>query len=67
MLAKAYSIVRGSRKKEEVPLDGFFAICAPLIGVISPSDYPRTMGWQLTPAKAEDEVAFNIALSAALS
>jgi hypothetical protein len=36
MLAKAYSIVRGSREKEEAPLDEFFKIAAPLIAVIPP-------------------------------
>ena len=56
MLAKAYSIVRGSREKEDVPLDGYFEICAPLIGVIPPNEYQQKMGWQLTPARADDEV-----------
>lgn len=36
MLAKAYSIVRGSREKEDAPLDEFFKLCTPLIGVIQP-------------------------------
>jgi hypothetical protein len=39
ILAKAYSIVRGSRENEDVPLDGFFEVCAPLIGIIPPSEY----------------------------
>ena len=40
MFAKAYSILRGNREKEVcVPLDGFFEICAPLIGVIPPDEY----------------------------
>jgi hypothetical protein len=56
MLAKAYSILRGNREKEEVPLDEFFNICAPLIGIIPPEEYQKMMGWQLTPAKADDEV-----------
>ena len=57
MLAKAYSILRGSREKEDVPLDEFFMICAPLIGVIPPEEYPQMMGWQLGPAKADDVVS----------
>ena len=57
MLAKAYSILRGSREKEDVPLDGFFKICAPLIGVIPPEEYQQKMGWQLIPARADDEVS----------
>ena len=56
MLAKAYSIVRGSREKEDVPLDGFFEICAPLIGIIPPDEYPLRMGWHVGPANADDEV-----------
>ena len=56
MLAKAYSIVRGSREKEDVPLDEFFKICAPLIGVIPPEEYQQMMGWQLVPARADAEV-----------
>lgn len=58
MLAKAYSILRGSREKEEVPLDTFFALCAPIIGVVSPEQYQQVMGWQLAPADIHDEVGF---------
>jgi hypothetical protein len=39
MLATAYSIVRGSREREDAPLDEFFKICAPLIEVIPPEEY----------------------------
>ena len=45
-------------EKEDVPLDRFFEICAPLVGIISPSEYQQTMGWQLSPAKAGDEVCY---------
>lgn len=55
MLAKAYSIVRGNREKEEAPLDAFFMICAPIIGVIPPEEYPQRMGWLLGPARDGDE------------
>lgn len=54
ILAKAYSTLRGSREKEDAPLDEFFRLCAPRIGVIPPDQYQRTMGWQLIPANAGD-------------
>lgn len=57
MLAKAYSILRGNREKDEVPLDEFFNICAPMIGIIPPDQYLQVMGWQLGPARADDEVS----------
>lgn len=47
ILAKSYSIVRGNREKSEAPLDQFFALCAPLIGVIPPEMYLQQMGFQL--------------------
>lgn len=58
MLAKAYSILRGCREKDEVPLDDFFNICAPRIGVVPPQHYVQMMGWQLGPAKAGDAVCY---------
>ena len=67
MLAKAYSILRGNREKEDVPLDEFFKICAPLIGVIPPDEYQQRMGWQLGPARADDEVRVHIHTSFTLS
>ena len=56
ILAKAYSNLRGSREKEEAPLDGFLTICAPMIGVIPPNEYQEMMGWKLSPAKEDDVV-----------
>jgi len=58
MLAKAYSVVRGSREKEDAPLDEFLGLCAPLIGVITPDEYQQVMGWKLTPADQDDKVSF---------
>nr|ADB11119.1 mating-type 1-1 protein [Pseudocercospora musae] len=55
ILAKAYSIVRGCREKKDAPLDEFFAICAPLIGVIPPEEYLQRMGWQLSPPQDGDQ------------
>ncbi|GIZ37941.1 hypothetical protein CKM354_000136900 [Cercospora kikuchii] len=49
LLAKAYSVVRGSGEKKDAPLDEYFAICAPLIGIIPPEMYLESMGWQVLP------------------
>ena len=43
MLAKAYSIVRGSREKEDLPPDEFFKTCAPLIGVVPPEEHQQSV------------------------
>ena len=56
LLAKAYSIVRGCGEKKDAPLDDFFAICAPLIGIIPPESYLQAMGWQLSPPQDGDQV-----------
>ncbi|KAI7496777.1 hypothetical protein KC367_g6432 [Hortaea werneckii] len=55
ILAKAYSILRGGRDKDEAPLDEFFRLCAPRIGVIPPGLYQQMMGWQLIPAKEGEQ------------
>nr|QEJ80706.1 putative MAT1-1-1 protein [Teratosphaeria gauchensis] len=55
ILAKAYSILRGSREKEDAPLDEFFRLCAPHIGVIPPDQYQEMMGWQISPPKDGDQ------------
>ncbi|KXL47440.1 hypothetical protein M433DRAFT_51314, partial [Acidomyces richmondensis BFW] len=55
ILAKAYSILRGSRKKEDVPLDEFFHLCAPRIGIIPPDQYQQLMGWQISPPDDADQ------------
>jgi len=57
ILAKAYSILRGNREKEDAPLDEYFHIAAPMIGVISPEEYPNMMGWQLTASSNGDQVS----------
>ncbi|KJX93318.1 mating-type 1-1 protein [Zymoseptoria brevis] len=48
LLSKAYSVARGTRAKIDVPLSGFFALCAPLVGIIPPQDYLGMLGWQMT-------------------
>ncbi|KAI6843472.1 hypothetical protein KC340_g8527 [Hortaea werneckii] len=55
ILAKAYSILRGARDKDEAPLDEFFRLCAPRIGVIPPDQYQQMMGWQLIPANEDEQ------------
>ncbi|KAI6850559.1 hypothetical protein KC327_g648 [Hortaea werneckii] len=55
ILAKAYSILRGGRDKDEAPLDEFFRLCAPRIGVIPPEQYQQMMGWQLIPAQEGEQ------------
>lgn len=47
ILAKAYSVLRGSREKQDAPLDEFFQLCAPRIGIIPPDQYQQLMGWQI--------------------
>jgi hypothetical protein len=56
ILAKAYSTVRGTKEKKDAPLDEFFAICAPLIGVIPPEYYLESMGWVMVPPQHGDQV-----------
>ncbi|KAF2214514.1 hypothetical protein CERZMDRAFT_110793 [Cercospora zeae-maydis SCOH1-5] len=54
LLAKAYSVVRGCGEKKDAPLDDYFIICAPLIGVIPPEQYLEMMGWQVLPPQDGD-------------
>ncbi|KAK4495319.1 hypothetical protein PRZ48_013650 [Zasmidium cellare] len=56
IIAKTYSTLRGHLEKKDAPLDAFFIICAPLVGVIPPEEYLQTMGWQLgSPQDGDDE------------
>lgn len=57
ILAKSYSILRGDRDKEEVSLDKFLELCAPLIGVIPPHIYLSSMGWELGESHEQDQVS----------
>lgn len=57
ILAKSYSILRGNRDKEEVSLDKFLELCAPLIGVIPPNIYLSAMGWELGESHEQDQVS----------
>ncbi|WPH01758.1 putative MAT1-1-1 protein [Acrodontium crateriforme] len=54
ILAKAYSTLRGSREKEEAPLDEFLNLCASRIGVIPPEQYQQMMGWHIDAPQAGD-------------
>ena len=49
-------MVHGSREKEEAPLDDFFVLCAPRIGVIPPERYQEMMGWQLGRPIGDDDI-----------
>jgi hypothetical protein len=48
-------VLRGSREKEDAPLDEFIRLCAPRIGVIPPDQYQQMMGWQIGPPKNGDQ------------
>lgn len=45
ILAKAYSIIRDNKGKENARLDSFLAINAPYIGVLPPAEYFKMLGW----------------------
>lgn len=47
ILAKAYSIIRDTKGKENAPLDSFLAISVPYIGVIPPGEYLAMLGWKV--------------------
>ncbi|KAK3635458.1 hypothetical protein LTR56_014742 [Elasticomyces elasticus] len=55
ILAKAYSILRGCREKEDAPLDHFLALAVPLMGIVPPEHYQSMMGWQLIAASDGDQ------------
>jgi len=55
ILAKAYSVLRGSREKEDAPLDKFLQFCAPRIGIIPPDQYQQLMSWQIIWPKDCDQ------------
>lgn len=48
ILAKAYSLIRDREGKASAPLDGFLSRACPFIGIITPTDYFQTLGWQLS-------------------
>ncbi|KAI9824678.1 MAG: hypothetical protein M1819_000831 [Sarea resinae] len=47
ILAKAYSIIRDTNGKAKAPLDMFLALNGPYIGIVKPSDYLSTLGWEI--------------------
>ncbi|KAK5732035.1 hypothetical protein LTR17_010871 [Elasticomyces elasticus] len=61
ILAKAYIILRGSREKEDAPLDHFLALAVPLMGIVPPRHYQSMMGWQLIAGSNGDQ--FNISFN----
>lgn len=48
ILAKAYSIIRDDKGKENARLDSFLAINAPYIGVLPPAEYFKMLGWKFS-------------------
>ena len=56
-MAKAYSELRGTRGKADAPLDEYFRLAVPVIGVISPENYQTMMGWQLTAPSDGSQVS----------
>nr|AZB52188.1 MAT1-1 [Aspergillus pseudoglaucus] len=48
ILAKAYSIIR-DKHDDEVSLESFLTLNAPLIGLLDPDRYLNVMGWQFAP------------------
>nr|AZB52181.1 MAT1-1-1 [Aspergillus heterothallicus] len=48
ILAKAYSIIR-DKHDDEVSLESFLTLNAPLIGILDPDRYLNVIGWQLAP------------------
>lgn len=46
ILAKAYSIIRDTKGKDNAPLDSFLAINAPYIGIIPRAEYLEMLGWK---------------------
>lgn len=57
ILAKSYSVLRGSREKDEAPLDIFLQIAVPIIGIVPPELYQQMMGWQVLPPGDGDQVS----------
>lgn len=57
IIAKAYSVLRGSREKEDAPLDEYLNIAVPVIGVVPPDQYPQMMGWQVIAPTTGDQVS----------
>lgn len=47
IIAKAYSIVRDLKGKEDAPLDSFLRINAPYVGIVKPEEYMSVLGWNI--------------------
>lgn len=51
-MAKAYSLIRDKKSKENAPLDAFLEKNAEFVGAINPEQYMSALGWQV--AQGED-------------
>jgi Mating-type protein MAT alpha 1 HMG-box len=47
VIAKAYSIIRDVKGKENAPLNTFLELAAPFAGIIAPGNYFIALGWKL--------------------
>lgn len=47
IIAKAYSLVRDLKGKDDAPLDAFLKINAPFIGIVNPEEYMSVLGWDI--------------------
>jgi len=48
LLAKAWSMIRDQLTKKKAPLDEFFGVMCPWLGLPSPDSYLETYGWTLS-------------------
>ncbi len=48
ILAKAYSLIRDNKGKDQAPLNSFLGIHAPLLAIIPPTEYLAKLGWTIT-------------------
>lgn len=53
IVAKAYSIIRDRVGKANAPLDKFLAVACPAIGILTPDEYFKQMGWVLPTLERE--------------
>lgn len=47
IIAKAYSLVRDLKGKDDAPLDAFLKINTPFVGIVKPEDYMSVLGWDV--------------------
>ncbi|KAF2146221.1 uncharacterized protein K452DRAFT_194139, partial [Aplosporella prunicola CBS 121167] len=55
--AKAYSKLRDAFGKDHAPLDRYFKIACPEIGIISPGQYMEMLGWEVSLSDGERKIS----------